>query len=72
MPAKKAAADTKDTNPVEHGVPTDPAPDALEPTAPSKADVKAAALHDELELLKAQGNKDPDRLAELKKLIAEG
>lgn len=36
---------------------------------------KAAALrvlYDELELLKAEGNKNPNRLAELKQLIAEG
>lgn len=33
--------------------------------------VDVPALYDELERLKAEGNKNPERLAELKKQIAE-
>ena len=43
-----------------------------ETTAPKAAKPTPRDLLDELELLKAQGNPNPTRLAELKQLIAEG
>lgn len=43
-----------------------------EEPAPKKAKKPSRTeLADELELLKAQGNQNPDRLAEIKKLLAE-
>jgi len=64
---EKAAADP---NPVVKGMPKDAQDDVG--AKPSKADLKLSELYDEFERLKALGNKNPDRLAELKKLIAEG
>lgn len=46
--------------------------EALAEAAPKKGKPSLAELHDELEALKAAGNPDPDRLAELKRLIAAG
>ena len=43
-----------------------------EPAPAKAAKPTLSELHDELELLKAQGNKNPARLAELKQLIAKG
>lgn len=43
----------------------------VEPKAAAKK-VNPRDLVDEMEVLKAQGNPDPDRLAELKTLIAKG
>ena len=60
-----------DPNPIEHGVPTDPPPaSSVEPTT-SKADIKLRDLYDELEQLKAAGNTQTPRFAEVKALIAK-
>jgi hypothetical protein len=45
----------------------DNAPAEAKPRKPTLSE-----LQDELELLKAQGNPNPARLAEVKKLISEG
>lgn len=64
---KEAAA--PNATPVKNGTPEGLKND--EPPAPSKADLKRAELADELERLKVEGNAKPERLAELKKLLAE-
>jgi hypothetical protein len=52
--------------------------DAPEPESDEKPAAKRSKrperweLSDELERLKAEGNKNPERVAELKKLLAEG
>lgn len=49
-----------------------PAPEEAKPKAEPKAKKPdPRELADELELLKAQGNPDPDRVAEIKQLLAE-
>jgi hypothetical protein len=52
-------------------MPKDKDDDTPAPAA-KKSKPTVGELYDELELLKANGNKDPDRVAELKRLIAEG
>lgn len=47
-----------------------PDDEAVAPKAKKAAEPDRSALHDELEALKANGNQDPARLAEIKKLLA--
>ena len=47
-------------------------PEPEKPAAKSKKKPERWELSDELEALKAQGNPNPERIAELKKLLAEG